>query len=146
MIKIAEIITAEYYKKEMIAYLKYKLSTDKRWCLRALEVIFDKQTEEEKRDNVTKSFNRMGFTSFDAEILTNICLFYLKNGFISNKQLAICLKVMPKYAKQLLNYTNINDLERIMDRDNNYQEKRKEIEKNIDEKNQKQLEQLLFNF
>ena len=114
----------------MIAYLKYKLMTDKRWLLRALQVICEQQTPEEKEQNITRDLNNVGFTGNDAEILTSICKWYNNKNFLTSKQIQICFNKMPKYAKQIFERIpsfDKNKLQKIMDNDTVWQ---KEIRNN----------------
>lgn len=139
--KMAMIIVADYFKKEMISYLKYKLSTDKRWCLRALQRIFENQTYDQQIQNITKQFNKIGFNSNDAKIMSSIYQFYVQNDYLSMKQLNICYRIMPKYAKQIIQKVpsfNKQKLWKVMDNDKEYQ---KMINKQ-EQKEQKQMQQM----
>lgn len=88
----------EYLKK----FVQHKLGTDKAWALRALEVVFDNQTNEEQIRESTLINNGIGFTGTDGKILTSIANFYIKNKSVSNKQLQLIFKRIPKYWKQIL--------------------------------------------
>ena len=145
-IRIAMNIVADYFKNEMIFYIKHKLGTDKRWCLRALQRIYENQTFDEQIQNVTKEFNKIGFSSNDAEIISDIWKFYNERNFLTQKQLNVCFRIMPKYAKQIIERVPTfrkEDLWKLMDKDQEYQRYRKELmeKKKVTEK---QMEQLLF--
>jgi hypothetical protein len=67
------------------------------------------QTLDERINKQTKHENGMGFTSFDASIGTSMAEFYLKNNFLSSKQVAFWRKPdkngrmrIEKYANQLV--------------------------------------------
>lgn len=139
-------IVADYYKNQMIFYIKHKLGSDKKWCLRALQRIYENQTYDEQIQNVTKEFNKIGFSSNDAEIMSNIWQFYNQKKFLTQKQMNICFRIMPKYAKQIIQRVPTfrkEDLWRLMDNDKEYQKYRQEL---IEKKKvkEKQVEQLLF--
>ena len=85
--------------------VKNLISTRKDAAIRALKLIYEKQTSSEQDAQSTIDNNGIGFNGVDAEILTSIYQFYQKNGYISPKQLAICYKKLPKYAKQIVKIT-----------------------------------------
>ena len=91
-------------------FLKEKLSTNKAWTLRALEVIAMNQTDDEFASEYTQDRNNLGFTGVDGDILTSIYKFYKSRGFVSPKQLKVIFKKMPKYWKQVL---DVSDLEKL---------------------------------
>lgn len=100
-------------KKEMKLWLKYKLSTDKKWAERALFKIYTLQTIEEQSIKTTTFNNNIGFTGFDCFILTNMVQDIIKkrkkypNYNFSNKQFnKIIFVKMPKYWNQILNISN----------------------------------------
>lgn len=92
---------------EVIKIFKEKLSSNKAWALRGLKVIYDNQTADEKHDASTKHYNKIGFTGFDAEILTSFAQQYEHKGDLSDKQMALLYKKMPKYAGQLLKMSGL---------------------------------------
>ena len=60
--------------------------------------------EEYDSGNVLYS-NNMGFTPADADFLTSLCRYKKNhNGRLTEKQLAYCHKLMPKYARQLFDH------------------------------------------
>jgi hypothetical protein len=93
-----------------------KIRTDVRWTIRTIEILFDRQTTDEQRYGQTYVRNGRGFNGRDSEIFTS---FYhqiqkrkgvlnsggqLMNYFtlLSEKQLEICQKHLPKYWGQVL--------------------------------------------
>ena len=86
---------------EVIKIFKEKLA------LRGLKVIYDNQTADEKRDATTKHYNNIGFTGADAEFLTSLAQQYERKGDLSEKQMNILYKKMPKYAGQLLKMSGL---------------------------------------
>ena len=103
------------------AMLRDKLKKDDRWIARGLLTVFDHQTAEEQSARTVKEHNGVGFTGIDGEILSNISSRLLMRGgrtaahdltkqfnlstYLSEKEVAILRNKMPKYAKQLLRYS-----------------------------------------
>ena len=87
--------------------IKENLRTNVQWMIRCLEVLYLRQTEEEKNNMMTKYNNGMGFNGVDAEILTSFYnqiqkrKEYHKSVLLSEKQISICSKKLPKYWKQV---------------------------------------------
>ena len=98
-------------KKELQEYLKGRLATDKDWALRALLLVVEFQSDVEYEMERTKFRNGMGFNSSDGEILTSIAKQYQKKGWISDKQLFLVQKRIPKYWEQVMNLSNMEKLE-----------------------------------
>lgn len=94
-------------KKE---FLKRKLGTDPRWAKHALLKIFEFQTEEEQDHECTHDHNGVGFTGVDGEILSSFAKQLIKYKRLSDKQMALLFKKMPKYWKQIL---TISDEEKL---------------------------------
>lgn len=92
---------------EVVDLFRTKLSSNKQWALRGLKVIYDNQTADEKRDSDTKHNNNIGFTSSDALFLSSLAQQYERKGDLSDKQMAILYKKMPKYAGQLLKMSGL---------------------------------------
>jgi len=55
----------------------------------------------EQTHKATMISNGMGFSGIDAKILTSIADWYIKTGFMSEKQAVLVAKKMKKYHKQL---------------------------------------------
>lgn len=93
-----------------IDFLKKKLSSDRRWAVRALERIYNSQQPDEIESRQTLNKNGVGFSSVDAPILTGIYQFYQKRGYLTDKQLdKIVFKIMPRYASQLYRQISSRD-------------------------------------
>lgn len=69
--------------------------------LKALLLIFNYQTAEEKQIEATYNKNNVGFSGADGKILTSFAKQYSKFRSLSTKQLTILQKKMPKYASQI---------------------------------------------
>lgn len=85
------------------------LSTNDKAVGRALLVIHANQTVHEQRTKQNLEHNGVGFNSFDADVGTDMALFFKRNGYLSPKQLAVWRKTdkngnmrIAKYWKQLV--------------------------------------------
>jgi hypothetical protein len=92
------------YTKEII---QEKIRTDIAWTIRTLEVLYLRQTEDEQENSYTSHKNGMGFNGTDSNILTSIHNQIIKRKkynnqvLLSDKQIEICRKLLPKYWKQV---------------------------------------------
>ena len=93
--------TKKVTKKEIKAFLKDNLNTNKNWAIRGLLRIYDYQTQEEKEVQNTYYHNQVGFTGVDGDILSSFAEQYKNKGYLSPKQMNILYKKMPKYWQQL---------------------------------------------
>lgn len=82
-------------------FIKRKLATDDRWAKKALLCLFNRQTEGERIDRTTYKDNQVGFTAFDADILTGMAKHLLKKSFLTEGQLNLVKKKVPKYWNQI---------------------------------------------
>lgn len=112
MTSYAEIKT----KKAKVEFIKSQLETNPRWLLKGLITIFDLQTEDEKASTDTHEHNSVGFTAFDAELMSNLAKKAISKGareliskklnpdlrgMFSAKEQDILKSRMKKYAGQL---------------------------------------------
>ena len=88
-------------KKARISFIKEKVASQANWACKALIRIFEHQTSSEQSAGHTHELNGVGFSGCDSEILSSFAQQYLKRGSLSEKQMAIVFKKMPKYARQL---------------------------------------------
>ena len=91
------------WKKEDIRQM---LEVNDKAVLRGLIRIYERQTEDEKRNQETSYNNKVGFNGSDAPVLTRIATYYLKYGYISLKHIPVVRKKMLKYSGQLANIAN----------------------------------------
>jgi hypothetical protein len=90
-------------KENIRLYVKEQLATNKTWAVKALVRIFDEnQTVEEKVYEDTIVNNGIGFSGADANILSSIAKHMKHRGYISDKQMKIVHKKMPKYWSQII--------------------------------------------
>jgi len=100
-------------KGDLIEFIRTKLGTNEAWAKKALLKIYDRQTQDEKSSESTHYHNNIGFTGADAHILSSFAKQLLYKKFLSPKQMAIVLRKMPKYCRQIMSISNPEDLERI---------------------------------
>jgi hypothetical protein len=90
-------------KTQLVDILKAQLATRPRQAIKGLMRIYANQTESEQTSGGVIVNNGIGFVHVDSEILTSFAKQYEKKGSLSEKQMAILYKKMPKYAGQLIN-------------------------------------------
>jgi hypothetical protein len=97
-------------KVQVKEFVKNKLSTDSTWAKHALLEIFKFQTLEEQKVRDTTEYNGVGFTGTDGRILSSLASQLLKKKYLSDKQMLIVFKKMPKYWNQVV---KISDKEKL---------------------------------
>jgi hypothetical protein len=97
-------------KVQIKEFVKRKLSTDKVWAQHALLKIFEFQTIEEQKSKDTIMNNGVGFTGTDGRILSSLALQLQKKRYLSDKQMTLVFKKMPKYWIQVV---KISDKEKL---------------------------------
>jgi hypothetical protein len=86
------------YTKEVI---KEKLSTDVRWMERAVIVLYNRQTEDEKVISHTRHENGRGFNGTDSKYLSYVSKYLLRGGKLSGNHVTKVSRKLPKYWKQI---------------------------------------------
>jgi hypothetical protein len=86
--------------------IQKNIATDAEWTTRALVALYHKQTEAEKSTSTTDASNKVGFSSFDARLLSSFAEQTLRGRPLSQKQLEIVRKRLIKYMKQLTKIAN----------------------------------------
>lgn len=95
-------------------FIRTKLTTSKEWAIAALLKIYDFQTEEEQNAEATVEHNGVGFSGFDAEILSSFASQYLNRGSLSPRQMEILHKKMPRYWGQILKISDTEKLDKMI--------------------------------
>ena len=90
-------------KAQLVSMLKTQLATRPQQAIKGLMRIYANQTESEQSSGIVISNNGIGFVHVDSEILTSFAKQFEERGSLSEKQLEILYKKMPKYAGQLIN-------------------------------------------
>jgi hypothetical protein len=89
-------------KEELIGYLRNQLKTDRLTAWRALKRVYENQTADEQTSEFTKYDNGVGFTGSDSEFLSSLAKQLLMYGTLSDKQTGCLFRLMPKYARQII--------------------------------------------
>ncbi len=89
-------------KKALQGFIKYKISTNKTWALRALVVIYNDQDEDEKRFNIARKRNNVGFSKVDASEMCILAQKVRRKLTITSDNMNIIHRKMPKYWRQIL--------------------------------------------
>jgi len=95
-------------------FLKNKLATDKLWALRALVRIHQRQTFAEQSCQHTIEANGVGFSGCDAAILSSFANQFNQKGSLSEKQMALVFKKMPRYWNQIKELIDPSVLEKLV--------------------------------
>jgi hypothetical protein len=90
--------------------IKEKLLSSDKWIISGLMAIYRRQTDDEQSNGKTAHDNGIGFNSVDSEIMSSFAKWHKKNGYLSNKQIAIARKKIIKYNKQLTQIANQNEV------------------------------------
>ena len=85
-------------KAQLVSMLKTQLATRPQQAIKGLMRIYANQTDSEQSSGIVISNNGIGFVHVDSEILTSFAKQFEERGNLSEKQLAILYKKMPKYA------------------------------------------------
>lgn len=99
MTKIWETFTNQ---KQWEVYLKDLLKRNNKALFKAIILIYDQQTEEEKRTNTSVEGNKIGFSKIDAKELSRIARKLKREEPLTEGELAKSRNKMPKYWKQLM--------------------------------------------
>lgn len=91
-------------KEWNVKLVKELLTNNDEAVIRAIKIIYSYQTEDEKACQDTHENNNVGFNKFDSDLMSSFAKQLNKGKTLSQKQLAIAHKRMPKYAQQMLNY------------------------------------------
>ena len=91
-------------KKQLLAEFKKQLSTNPKQAIKALLFVYDRQTMMEKEKKETLHNNGVGFNT-DAPFFSSLAVQYLSRGYLTEKQMAILMKHIGKYANQIMNHS-----------------------------------------
>lgn len=88
--------------KQWESYLKQLLKTNDVALFRAIVIIYDNQTDEEKHKGESVEDNNVGFSKYDAKELSTIAQKLKARRPLSQAELARSRNKMPKYWRQLM--------------------------------------------
>jgi len=89
-------------KASQILAMKGTLAKNKKIAVQALLTLNRLQTESEKSLGVALKANGVGFSGYDAPILSSFALQLALRGSLSPKQMGVVHRILPRYASQLL--------------------------------------------
>jgi hypothetical protein len=99
-------------KKKITEFVRGQLGSNPAWAVKAMVRIYDEnQNESEKLSGATIDDNGIGFNGVDAELLSSFSRQVKTRGSLSNKQLGIVFKKMPKYHSQVIEMSDMTKLE-----------------------------------
>lgn len=81
------------------------LNNDDAFLIRALNELYLRQTEDERKVEQTRHTNHRGFNSSDAKRLTSIAK-WSQRGSLTSRQIALVRHRMQKYAAQITEIAN----------------------------------------
>lgn len=94
-------------KKNTLEFVRLMLRRDKKWATKALVRIFkENQTEAEKSMERTVEDNGIGFGSRDAKFLSSLAKQFIETGTLSEKQMGFVFRLIPKYARQVVEFSD----------------------------------------
>lgn len=100
MTKIWETFTNENQWKQ---YLQNLVTTNYKALLKSIVLIHDLQTDEEKQNKESQIKNSVGFSRYDAEVLSKIAIKLKRCELITKNEMYVARAKMPKYWRQLMN-------------------------------------------
>lgn len=95
----------QYSKKDLISALREQLSKSDSKAIKGLLTIYEYQTLEEQKTDYVCEDNGVGFTGCDSEFLSSLSKRYIQYNYLSDKQIEYLRKLMPKYARQLIQHS-----------------------------------------
>jgi hypothetical protein len=94
-------------------YIKQQLSSNPSWAIRALVKIYERQTLDEQCSGQTKEHNNVGFSGVDSVILSSFATQVLAGRVLSQKQMTLLYKKIPRYHRQIISMIPADKLQQI---------------------------------
>lgn len=94
-------------------FIKNQLATNPAWAVRGLVKIYTLQTADEQASDTTSHDNGVGFSGVDANILSSFAKQVNAGRNLSQKQMTIVYKKMPRYWKQIASFIPAEKLKEI---------------------------------
>ena len=91
-------------KMKVAEYIKNQLATNQAWAVKALVKVYTLQTMDEQITGQTSNLNGVGFSGVDSKILSSFAEQVNNGRNLSDKQMAIVFKKMPRYHKQIASF------------------------------------------
>jgi len=89
-------------KREIVERLRKQIEIRDSTAIHALMFIFDRQIEDEQRQEAVKYRNGIGFKPQDARMGCLLAKWYQDKGFFTAKQIAYVKHIVEKYAGQII--------------------------------------------
>jgi hypothetical protein len=90
--------------------IKHHINTNDTQLERALLLLYNRQTEDERTQQTTSHHNGIGFNGVDAPFLSSCAEGLKKHGRLTPKQIAPVRKAMQKYIGQLTEIANEKEI------------------------------------
>lgn len=103
-------------REQLVSLFKERLAIEDGWAVRGVLRIYEMQEGLERTTRATLIRNGVGFTGYDATILSSIAEQAHKHGSLTRPQINVLHKLMPKYAKQLLAVSSKDKVNRLLDK------------------------------
>jgi len=100
-------------KAKVQEYIKNQLATNPAWAVKALVKVYTLQTFDEQASDRTSHDNGVGFSGVDANILSSFAKQVNAGRNLSQKQMTIVYKKMPRYWKQIVSFIPAEKLKEI---------------------------------
>lgn len=81
--------------------IQRSIDTNDRAVAKAITMIYSKQTQSEQASQMTRDHNNVGFSAFDAEILSSFAERLQSGRALTERQMAVGRKKIRRYWKQL---------------------------------------------
>jgi len=91
-------------KMKVKDYIKQQLGTNKAWAIKALVKVYSLQTVDEQITGQTSNLNNCGFSGIDSKILSSFAEQVTKGRNLSEKQMNLLFKKMPRYHRQVASF------------------------------------------
>ena len=104
-----------YTRKQIISFMKLKLSFDNKWILKAFLRLWKNQTDTEKSNYISHGHNHFGFNKLDSLRMTTIYRNYCKEKKVNENEMNYLKRKISKYAAQICSFTDPNKLKKSMD-------------------------------
>ena len=113
-----EVMMRQVTKRMVKEFVRKRLGEEKQ-AIRALLKIYSYQTADEQATDTTRVRNHIGFTGYDAELLSKFAKQYIErkaaglpeHRWLSKRQKEIIVEIMPKYWKQIVESCNKEKLD-----------------------------------
>jgi len=81
--------------------IQERIKGEPEFAVAALMFLYSCQTRDEQNAGFTAHLNDIGFNACDSEILSSFAVFYRSRGYLTEKQLALCIRKLQKYHRQI---------------------------------------------